>query len=93
MILILFSPGLSVFFLLLFQWCKFRVSLTISLSFSFICLCDCLLETKHPAGNYMFKVNNRNTRREVGVVLVSLLLTLNIFHTFVLKFLLFTLSR
>ena len=47
-----------------------------------------------PAGNYMFKVNNRNTgtRFEIcskltiktpqrGVVLVSLLLTLNIFHT------------
>ena len=39
-----------------------------------------------PAGNYTFKVNN-------GVVLVSLLLTLNIFHTFVLVFLLLTLSR
>ena len=38
-----------------------------------------------PAGKYMFKVNNRNirTRCELcsnGVVLVSLLLTLNIFH-------------
>ena len=31
-----------------------------------------------PAGNYMFKVNNRN----IGVVLVALLLTLNIFNTF-----------
>ena len=48
-----------------------------------------------PAGNYMFKVNNRNTRTRceicwkltikipeaTGVVLVSFLLTLNIFHT------------
>ena len=37
------------------------------------------------AGNYMFKVNNRNTRKRCddasGAVLVSLLLTLNIFHT------------
>ena len=47
----------------------------------------------YPAGNYIFKVNNRNTRTRceicselainvVGVVVVSLLLTLNIFHTF-----------
>ena len=47
----------------------------------------------HPAGNYMFKVNNRNTRirvwnmfkvnnkNAIGVVLVSLLSTLNIFYT------------
>ena len=34
-----------------------------------------------PAGNCMFKVNNRNTATRYGVVLVSLLLTLNIFHT------------
>ena len=46
-----------------------------------------------PVGNYMVKVNNRNTRIRFeifsklcskylpGVVLVSLLLTLNIFHT------------
>ena len=34
-----------------------------------------------PTGNYMFKVNNRNTRPRPGVVLVFLLLTLNIFHT------------
>ena len=38
------------------------------------------------AGNYMFKVNNRNTRIRYeicsnGVVLMSLLLTLSIFHT------------
>ena len=46
-----------------------------------------------PAGNYMFKVNNRNTRTwcetcskltikllAIGVVLLTLLLTLNIFH-------------
>ena len=32
----------------------------------------------HLAGNYMFKVNNKNA---IGVVLVSLLSTLNIFHT------------
>ena len=39
----------------------------------------------YPAGNYMFKVNNKNTRTKYdifsGVVLVSLLLALNIFHT------------
>ena len=52
-----------------------------------------------PTSNYMFKVNNRNTRTRYeiysklakktlerrqwrGVVLVSLLLTVNIFHTF-----------
>ena len=50
----------------------------------------------HATSNYMFKVNNRNTRTRCeictkltnmfkmnapGVVLVSLLLTLNIFHT------------
>ena len=48
-----------------------------------------------PVCNYMFKVNNRNTRARCGIcselsiktpkrrqnVLVSLLLTLNIFHT------------
>ena len=46
-----------------------------------------------PAGNYMFEVNSGNTRTKSekmfkinnkdnnGVVLVSLLLTLNIFHT------------
>ena len=54
------------------------------------------------AGNYMFKVNNKNTRtrcekyskstiktpgrRRFGVVLVSLLLTLNIYHTLLLCF-------
>ena len=67
----------------------------------------------YPAGIYLLKVNNRNTRKKVwnmfkvnnkdtkttphqndanGVVLVSLLLTLNIFHTFVLVFLLLTLN-
>ena len=30
----------------------------------------------------MFKVNNKNTRNVIDVVLVFLLLTLNIFHTF-----------
>ena len=51
------------------------------------------LQNKFPAGIYMLKVNNRNTRtrceicseltiKTPGVVLVSLLLTLNIFHTF-----------
>ena len=52
------------------------------------------IPTNNPAGICMFKVNNRNTRtrceicsklkkdtRPTGVVLVSLLLTLNIFHT------------
>ena len=29
----------------------------------------------------MFKVNNKDTRTTPGVILVSLLLTLNIFHT------------
>ena len=43
-----------------------------------------------PAGNYMLKVNNKNTRTrceisskltiKAGLVLVSLLITLNIFH-------------
>ena len=44
--------------------------------------------TNGTAGNYMFKVNNRNTRRRCKIcskltikALVSLLLTLNIFHT------------
>ena len=70
------------------------------------------------SSNYMFKVNNRNTRTIMwnmfkvnnkdtktmplandatgdvtGIVLVSLLLTLNIFHNIVLVFLLLTLSR
>ena len=41
----------------------------------------------HPAGNYTFKVNNRNTiaRCEIysklAIKTLSLLLTLNIFHT------------
>ena len=53
------------------------------------------INTEYPAGNYMFKVNNRNTRTRceicskvtikildaIGVVLVSLLLTLNMFYT------------
>ena len=30
----------------------------------------------------MFKVNNKNTRTTLDVILVFLLLTLNIFHTF-----------
>ena len=48
----------------------------------------------YPAGNYMFKVNNRNTRMfkvntrhqndANGVTQVSLLLPLNIFQTFFL---------
>ena len=57
----------------------------------------------HPTSNYMFKVNNRNTRTRcqifkvnnkdtIGVVLVSLLLTLNISHL-LLVFLLLTSSR
>ena len=41
------------------------------------------------AGNYMFKVNSRNTRTRceicskltIKTIIVSLLLTLNIFHT------------
>ena len=53
----------------------------------------------YSAGNYMFKVSNRNIRTRceicsrsdaIGVILVSLLLTLNIFHTL---FLLLTLNR
>ena len=64
----------------------------------FCCNCRsrtvCPFDNKVPAGNYMFKVNNRNLRTrceicskitiktpEQGVVLVSLLLTLNMFHT------------
>ena len=35
----------------------------------------------NPVGIYMFKVNNKDTRTMPGVVLVSLMLTLNIFHT------------
>ena len=34
----------------------------------------------YPTGNYMFKANNRNA---IGIVLVSTLLTLNIFHTLI----------
>ena len=41
-----------------------------------------ILITDHSAGNYMLKVNNRNTRSN-GVVLVSLLLALNVFHTLI----------
>ena len=49
---------------------------------------------KNSAGNYMFKVKNKNTRTKCeSVILVSLLLTLNIFHTFVLVSLLLNLSR
>ena len=36
-------------------------------------------EYQVPVGIYMIKVNKRNTRTDV--ILVSLLLTLNIFHT------------
>ena len=35
----------------------------------------------------MFKVNNKDTNDATGVFLVSLLLTLNMFHTLVLSFL------
>ena len=41
----------------------------------------------------MFNVNNKDTRTTPGVVLLSLLLTLNIFSHLVLVFLLLTLSR
>ena len=47
-----------------------------------------LYDLNFPAGNYMPKVNNRNTRTrcektlESGAVLMSLLLTLNIFVIF-----------
>ena len=41
----------------------------------------------------MYKVNNKATKNDaIGVVLVALLLTLNIFHTFVLLFLLLALN-
>ena len=40
----------------------------------------------------MFKVNNKDTKTTPGVVLVFLMLTMNIFHTFVLVFLLLTLN-
>ena len=77
-----------------------------------VCVCACVCVCDHfealdikglkcrlclnPSGNYMFKVNNRNTRTTCdmcsklttktpeqchGIVLVLLLLTLNIFHT------------
>ena len=57
-------------------------------------------EKEHPAGIYLFKVNNRNTRAMCGICskltiktpLVSLLLTLNRFPI-VLVFLLLTLSK
>ena len=87
----------------------------IKLSLRFACLYAELIVNdfsyNFQAGNYMFKVNNRNARTKVcnmfkvnnedtkndadaiGVVLVSLLLTLNIFHMFVPMFLLLTLSR
>ena len=39
-----------------------------------------------------FKVNNEDTKTTSGIVLVSLLLALNIFHTFFLVFLLLTLN-
>ena len=35
----------------------------------------------NPAGNYMFKVKNRKTPLAIGVILESLLLTLDIFRT------------
>ena len=41
----------------------------------------------------MFKVNNKNTRTTYDVILVFLLLTLNIFHTFFLLFLSLTLNK
>ena len=44
----------------------------------------------NPVGIYLLKVNNRNS---IDVVLVSLFLTLNIFHAFVPVLLLLTLSR
>ena len=47
----------------------------------FICYLDA---SNVPAGNYMFKVNNRNTRRRCEIYLkicLFLLLTLKIFHT------------
>ena len=41
---------------------------------------------------YLLEVNSRNTRtKAIGVVLVALFLTLNIFYTFVLVFLLLNL--
>ena len=45
-----------------------------------------------PAGNYMVKVKTFKVNA-IGVVLVSLLLTSNITHIFVLVFLLLTLSK
>ena len=40
----------------------------------------------------MFKINNKAAKTTPGVVLVALLLTLNIFRTFILVFLLLTLN-
>ena len=56
--------------------------------------------TAIPANIYMFKVNDRNTVKRCEICpkltdagLMSLVLTLNIFHTFFLGFLLLTLNR
>ena len=75
----------------LHQVCSLIIALTLCAT--------CFSLYPNPAGNYMFKVNNRNTRTKcevcskltiktperrhcaIGVVLVSLLLPLNIFHT------------
>ena len=43
-----------------------------------------MLFQNNPAGNYMFKVNNKDTIKDTinkDTILVSLLLTLNMFHT------------
>ena len=60
------------------QNCKFEIQAS-------YCYIKNLLSWTFLTGNYMFKVNNRNTRKRCddasGAVLVSLLLTLNIFHT------------
>ena len=44
-------------------------------------------KNSNPAGIYLLKVNNKNTRTPDAnvVVMVSLLLTLNIFHTFFIQ--------
>ena len=39
-----------------------------------------LMPTGYPIGIYLLKVNNKGTRATPGVVLVSLLLTLTLFH-------------
>ena len=73
------------------NWVTFQI-LFFHLSCSKVLVCR--KSSLYLAGIYLLIVNNKNTRTKVwsGVVLLSLLLTLNIFHTFVLVFLFLTLN-